>query len=92
MVLGFFILVLYYYIHIFVVIHTLFAGSDHGIKSQGDGWVVTVALVEAINLPSLDLTGVSDPFVVLTCNGKTRTSSVQLQTCNPQWNGNLAFN
>ncbi|CAO2826440.1 unnamed protein product [Amaranthus hypochondriacus] len=66
-------------------------GSDHGIKSQGDGWVVTVALVEAVNLPSLDLTGVSDPFVVLTCNGKTRTSSVQLQTCNPQWNEILEF-
>lgn len=69
---------------------TLYAGNDHGIKSQGDGWKVTVALVEAVNLPSLDATELSDPFVVFTCNGKTRTSSVQLQTCDPQWNG-LAF-
>ncbi|KMT10701.1 hypothetical protein BVRB_5g118100 [Beta vulgaris subsp. vulgaris] len=66
-------------------------GSDHGIRSQGDGWVVTVALVEAVNLPSLDTLGSSDPFVVLTCNGKTRTSSVQLQTCDPQWNEILEF-
>ena len=67
--------------------HASCAGSDHGIKSQGDGWVVTVALVEAVNLPPLDTRGSSDPFVVLMCNGKTRTSSVQLQTCDPQWNG-----
>ncbi|KAJ8440333.1 hypothetical protein Cgig2_012769 [Carnegiea gigantea] len=69
----------------------LYMGSDHGIKSQGDGWVVTVALVEAVNLPPLDTRGFSDPFVVLMCNGKTRTSSVQLQTCDPQWNEILEF-
>ncbi|KAH9626909.1 hypothetical protein KSS87_014970 [Heliosperma pusillum] len=69
----------------------LHMGSDHGIKSQGDGWVVTVALVEAVNLPSSDSKKFSDPFVVLTCNGKTRTSSVQLQTCDPQWNEVLEF-
>lgn len=66
-------------------------GNDHGIKSRGDGWKVTVALVEAVNLPSLDATELSDPFVVFTCNGKTRTSSVQLQTCDPQWNEILEF-
>ncbi|XP_021733545.1 C2 and GRAM domain-containing protein At5g50170-like [Chenopodium quinoa] len=66
-------------------------GNDHGIKSQGDGWKVTVALVEAVNLPSLDTAEPSDPFVVFTCNGKTRTSSVQLQTCDPQWNEILEF-
>ncbi|GAB2269772.1 hypothetical protein Dimus_004694 [Dionaea muscipula] len=62
-------------------------GSDHGVEAKGDGWVVTVAVVEAVNLPSFDASGYADPFVVLTCNGRTRTSSVQLQTCNPQWNG-----
>ncbi|KAK9684787.1 hypothetical protein RND81_10G232500 [Saponaria officinalis] len=66
-------------------------GSDHGIKSQGDGWVVTIALIEAVNLPFLETKKFSDPFVVLTCNGKTRTSSVQLQTCDPQWNEVLEF-
>ncbi|KAG9138021.1 hypothetical protein Leryth_001285 [Lithospermum erythrorhizon] len=65
-------------------------GSDHGIKSQGDGWVLTVALIEGSNLPSMDPT-VPDPYVVLTCNGKTRTSSVQLQTLDPQWNEILEF-
>ncbi|GAB4824893.1 hypothetical protein Ancab_007763 [Ancistrocladus abbreviatus] len=66
-------------------------GSDHGVKARGDGWVVTVAVVEAIDLPSLDTTEFPDPFVVLTCNGKTRTSSVQLQACDPQWNEILEF-
>lgn len=46
-----------------------------------------MALIEGTNLASLDSTGFSDPYVVFTCNGKTRTSSVKLQTSNPQWNG-----
>lgn len=67
------------------------AGSDHGVKAQGDGWVLTVALIEGINIASLDSTGLSDPYVVFTCNGKTRTSSVKLQTHDPQWNGLPSF-
>ncbi|KAG8652597.1 hypothetical protein MANES_06G109800v8 [Manihot esculenta] len=66
-------------------------GSDHGIKAQGNGWILTVALIEGTNLASLDSTGFSDPYVVFTCNGKTRTSSVKLQTSNPQWNDILEF-
>ncbi|KAL9271734.1 C2 and GRAM domain-containing protein [Drosera capensis] len=66
-------------------------GGDHGVEAKGDGWVVTVALVEAVNLPSVDATGDPDPYVVLTCNGKTRTSSVQLQNSNPQWHEILEF-
>ncbi|KAB5525037.1 hypothetical protein DKX38_022786 [Salix brachista] len=66
-------------------------GSDHGVRAQGEGWVLTVALIEGTNLSSMDSTGLSDPFVVLTCNGKTRTSSVQLQTSDPQWNEILEF-
>jgi Ca2+-dependent lipid-binding protein len=42
-----------------------------------------------MNLPKADVTGFSDPYVVFTCNGKTRTSSVKLQTLNPEWNGRL---
>lgn len=66
-------------------------GSDHGVKAQGDGWVLTVALIEATNLASLDSAGFADPYVVLTCNGKTRASSVKLQTLDPQWNDILEF-
>ncbi|GFP90766.1 c2 and gram domain-containing protein at5g50170 [Phtheirospermum japonicum] len=61
-------------------------GSDHGVKAQGDGWVITVALIEGANLASLNSTEIPDPYVVFTCNGKTRTSSVKLQTLDPQWN------
>lgn len=49
--------------------------------------MLTVALIEGNKLAPLDCSGFSDPFVVLTCNGKTRTSSVKLQTLDPQWNG-----
>ncbi|XVF49315.1 hypothetical protein PTKIN_Ptkin04bG0001500 [Pterospermum kingtungense] len=66
-------------------------GSDHGVKAQGDGWVLTVALIEGVNLASLDSKGFSDPYVVFTCNGKTTTSSVKLQTHDPQWNEILEF-
>ncbi|XP_009797805.1 C2 and GRAM domain-containing protein At5g50170 [Nicotiana tabacum] len=66
-------------------------GNDHGVKAQGDGWVLTVALIEGVNLASLDPTGFPDPYVVFTCNGKTRTSSVQLQTLDPQWSEMLEF-
>lgn len=44
-----------------------------------------------MNLPSLDPTDFPDPYVVFTCNGKTRTSSVQLQTLDPQWSEILEF-
>ncbi|KAB2005064.1 hypothetical protein E1A91_D11G251600v1, partial [Gossypium mustelinum] len=64
-------------------------GSDHGVKAQGDGWVLTVALIEGANLASLDSTNDLDLYVVFTCNGKARTSSVKLQTHDTQWNGNF---
>lgn len=70
--------------------HCNIAGSDHGVKAQGDGWVLTVALIEGSNLAStnpIELPDGPDPYAVFTCNGKTRTSSVKLQTLNPQWNG-----
>ncbi|XP_030941155.1 C2 and GRAM domain-containing protein At5g50170 isoform X1 [Quercus lobata] len=66
-------------------------GSDHGVKSQGDGWVLTIALIEGINLASLESTEFCNPYVVFTCNGKTRTSSVQLQPRESQWNEILEF-
>ena len=47
----------------------------HVVKAKGDGWLLTVALIEGIKLAPVDATGFSDPYVVFTCNGKTRTSS-----------------
>lgn len=66
-------------------------GSDHGIKAQGDGWLLTVALIEGSNLASVDSSGFSDPYVVFTCNGKTRTSSIKFQKSNPVWNEIFEF-
>lgn len=76
-------------IHLFSA--SISTGCDHGVKAQGDGWVLTVALVEGVNLTSLGSAGLPDPYVVFTCNAKTRTSSVKLQTCDPQWNGEGLF-
>lgn len=50
-----------------------------------------MALVEGVDLASLESSGLSDPYVVLTCNGKTRSSSVKLQTRAPQWNGECFY-
>ncbi|XP_020090459.1 C2 and GRAM domain-containing protein At1g03370 isoform X2 [Ananas comosus] len=66
-------------------------GSDHGIKAQGDGWLLTVALIEGASLAAVDSTGYSDPYVVFTCNGKTKTSSIKFQTLEPQWNEIFEF-
>ncbi|XP_042521034.1 C2 and GRAM domain-containing protein At1g03370 [Macadamia integrifolia] len=61
-------------------------GSDHGVKAQGDGWLLTVVLIEGQNLAAVDSSGFSDPYVVFTCNGKTRTSSIKFQKLDPLWN------
>lgn len=82
--------VLHHTVQLMSVLHSLMIGTDHGLKAHGDGWVVTVALIEGVDLASLESTALSDPYVVLTCNGQTRSSSVKLETSDPQWNG-LAF-
>uniref|UniRef100_A0A7N0UJP1 C2 and GRAM domain-containing protein n=1 Tax=Kalanchoe fedtschenkoi TaxID=63787 RepID=A0A7N0UJP1_KALFE len=65
--------------------------TDHGVKAQGDGWLLTVALVEGSNVGVVDASGVSDPYVVFTCNGRTRTSSIKFQKENPVWNEIFEF-
>ncbi|XP_047310509.1 C2 and GRAM domain-containing protein At1g03370-like [Impatiens glandulifera] len=66
-------------------------GGDHGIKAKGDGWLLTVALIEGCNLPAVDSSGFSDPYVVFTCNGKTKTSSIKFHGADPQWNEIFEF-
>ena len=65
-------------------------GRDHGVKAKGDGWLLTVALIDGTNLPATKSSGCSDPYVVFTCNGKTKTSSIKFHTLGPQWNGKTA--
>ncbi|GMH26848.1 hypothetical protein Nepgr_028691 [Nepenthes gracilis] len=66
-------------------------GSDHGIKAEGDGWLLTVALIEGSSLAAVDSTGFSDPYAVFTCNGKARTSSIKFQKLDPIWNEIFEF-
>ncbi|OAY80137.1 C2 and GRAM domain-containing protein [Ananas comosus] len=66
-------------------------GSDHGVKAQGDGWLLTVALIEGTSIASVDSSGFSDPYVVFTCNGKTKTSSIKFHTAEPKWNEIFEF-
>ncbi|KAG8087292.1 hypothetical protein GUJ93_ZPchr0010g9308 [Zizania palustris] len=65
--------------------------GDHGVKAHGDGWLLTVALIEGTKLAPVDATGFSDPYVVFTCNGKTKTSAIKFQTLEPQWNDIFEF-
>ncbi|KAI8543778.1 hypothetical protein RHMOL_Rhmol08G0244800 [Rhododendron molle] len=44
------------------------------------------SFVNGTNFALSEPTGFPDPYVVFTCNGRTRTSSVKLQTLDPQWN------
>ncbi|KAL8126144.1 hypothetical protein AgCh_013433 [Apium graveolens] len=62
-------------------------GSDHGVKAQGEGWLLTVALLEGNNLATVESTGFSDVYVVFSCNGRTKTSSIKFQKSDPLWNG-----
>nr|GLL46920.1 C2 and GRAM domain-containing protein At1g03370-like [Ipomoea trifida] len=66
-------------------------GGDHGVKAQGDGWLLTVALLEGNNLAAVDPSGFSDPYVVFSCNGKTRSSSIKFQSPCPKWNEIFEF-
>jgi hypothetical protein len=52
----------------------VYAAGDHGVKAQGENIA-----------PSNS--GVANPYVVFTCNGETRTSSVKLRTAQPHWGG-----
>ncbi|XP_051124912.1 C2 and GRAM domain-containing protein At1g03370-like isoform X2 [Andrographis paniculata] len=66
-------------------------GTDHGIKARGDGWLLTVALIEGSSLAAVDPSGFSDPYVVFTCNGQTRASSIKFQNSDPRWNEIFEF-
>ncbi|XP_062228698.1 C2 and GRAM domain-containing protein At1g03370-like [Phragmites australis] len=65
--------------------------GDHGVRAQGDGWLLTVALIDGTNLAATKTSGYSDPYVVFTCNGKTKTSSIKFHTLEPQWNEIFEF-
>ncbi|KAK4768091.1 hypothetical protein SAY87_003232 [Trapa incisa] len=49
------------------------------LKKGGDGWILTIALIGGVNFASLNSnsTGLSDPYVVLACNGRTRTKILE---------------
>ncbi|CAK8564500.1 unnamed protein product [Lathyrus sativus] len=66
-------------------------GSDHGIKAQGDGWLLTVALLEGSNMPAIDSSRLCNPYIVFTCNGKTRGSSIKFRKSDPLWNEIFEF-
>jgi Ca2+-dependent lipid-binding protein len=46
------------------------------VKAQGEGWSLTVALLEGLDLAAVDSMG-SDPYVIFMCNGQSKTSSIK---------------
>lgn len=66
------------------------AAGDHGLKAHGNGWLTTVTLIEGENISPTD-SGTANPYVVFTCSGKARTSSVKLRTSHPSWRGKSPF-
>ena len=63
------------------------SGSDHGVKAHGDGWLLTVALIEGTGIIASGSAGLFDLYAVFTCNGKRKTSSIKFHTSDPKWNG-----
>ncbi|CAI5519500.1 unnamed protein product [Closterium sp. Naga37s-1] len=74
-----------------IIVSEYIKKGDHGKKAVGEGWLLTVSLVEGENIGDSGVVMKADPFVVFTCSGKTRTSSVKLQTNMPNWNEVLEF-
>lgn len=66
-------------------------GSDHGIKAHGDGWLLTIALIKGNGVVGAGTPGLPDPYVIFTCNGKRKTSSIKYQTSEPKWNGKYFY-
>ncbi|CAI5501783.1 unnamed protein product [Closterium sp. Naga37s-1] len=74
-----------------IIVSKYIKKGDHGKKAVGEGWLLTVSLVEGESIGDAGVVMKADPFVVFACSGKTRTSSVKLQTNMPKWNEVLEF-
>uniref|UniRef100_A0ACD5WRZ2 Uncharacterized protein n=1 Tax=Avena sativa TaxID=4498 RepID=A0ACD5WRZ2_AVESA len=66
-------------------------GSDHGVKAHGDGWILTVALIEGTGIVPAGSSGLFDLYAVFTCNTKRKTSSIKFHTSDPKWNEIFEF-
>uniref|UniRef100_A0ACD6AGE2 Uncharacterized protein n=1 Tax=Avena sativa TaxID=4498 RepID=A0ACD6AGE2_AVESA len=66
-------------------------GSDHGVKAHGDGWILTVALIEGTGIVAAGSSGLFDLYAVFTCNAKRKTSSIKFHTSDPKWNEIFEF-
>jgi Ca2+-dependent lipid-binding protein len=53
--------------------------------------LLTVNVIEASNVPAMDLSGTSDPYCKITCEGREVSTSIIMKTLNPVWNETLAF-
>ncbi|KAL9276343.1 hypothetical protein ACSQ67_026121 [Phaseolus vulgaris] len=83
---------LYVLVRIWSVAPSTIKGLEFGglnlLDSIGEFVFFVVFVLQGSNLAFVDSSGLSDPYVVFTCNGKTRTSSIKFQKSNPIWNGN----
>ncbi|KAK7367517.1 hypothetical protein VNO80_09530 [Phaseolus coccineus] len=59
-----FLMVIFYWELVVCVILVL-QGSDHGTKAQGEGWMLTVAIIEGSNLATVDSKTFCDPSMII---------------------------
>lgn len=52
---------------------------------------LSVRVIQALNIPAMDDTGTSDPYVILTCGAMKKRTKVQMKTLHPQWHEDFDF-
>lgn len=62
--------------------------NSYGIMQ---GSVLIVTAVEARDLKSMDINGLSDPYIRFECENQHVETSVQYNTLNPIWNETFTF-
>jgi hypothetical protein len=62
--------------------------NEHGVMNDS---LLTVRVIEAVDLVPQDLGGTSDPYCILECGDNFIETSVKLKTLNPRWDESFSF-
>eukprot|EP00055_Hartaetosiga_balthica_P017896 m.124445 g.124445 ORF g.124445 m.124445 type:complete len:1487 (-) comp9425_c3_seq2:1858-6318(-) len=65
-------------------------GDDHQFCPTSPGFVI-LRVIKGQNLPAVDRSGFSDPYVSMTCEGKKKRTKYIKRNINPRWDEKLDF-